>query len=89
MHSWLYERVLNRHSFVQHTAAFNSLYDNTGVVGVFTTTDSSHAEDAINIITKELHVRRAKSTLPSSFVGVSKGVVEHKPTRHHRSMSTR
>lgn len=54
MHSRLYERILNHHGWVSHTAAFNSIYDTTGIVGVFTTTDGAHAEDAVNIVCKEL-----------------------------------
>jgi predicted Zn-dependent peptidase len=57
MHSRLYERILNHHGWVSHTAAFNSIYDTTGIVGVFTTTDGAHAEDAVNIVCKELQVR--------------------------------
>lgn len=62
MHSRLYERVLNHYGFISHTAAFNSLYDTTGLVGIFTTTDGDHAEDAVNIACKELLVRH--SSLP-------------------------
>ena len=56
MHSRLYEQLLNNHPRLQHTAAFNSLYDNSGIVGVFTTTDADYAEEAINLVAKELQV---------------------------------
>lgn len=63
MHSRLYEQLLNNHPRLQHTAAFNSLYDTSGIVGVFTTTDAEYAEEAINLVAKELQVCALHSAL--------------------------
>ncbi|KAK9804007.1 hypothetical protein WJX73_000007 [Symbiochloris irregularis] len=54
MHSRLYRNVLNQYGWMHNCTAFNSLYNDTGVVGVFATCEASKAEDATDVITKEL-----------------------------------
>ena len=68
MHSRLYEQLLNNHPRLQHTAAFNSLYDNSGIVGVFTTTDADYAEEAINLVAKELQARASQCSLQCNMI---------------------
>lgn len=57
MHSRLYTRVLNRHSWVHTCSAVNSLYNNTGLVGIFASSESSHAEQLISVMIEEMQVR--------------------------------
>lgn len=57
MHSRLYTRVLNRHSWVHTCSAVNSLYNTTGLVGIFASGESSHAEQLVNVIIEEMQVR--------------------------------
>jgi hypothetical protein len=89
MHSRLYEQLLNNHPRLQHTAAFNSLYDNSGIVGVFTTTDADYAEEAINLVAKELQARASQCTLPPTLLsGSGHNPVDcstHQYRGHHRS----
>ncbi|KAK9811331.1 hypothetical protein WJX72_002016 [[Myrmecia] bisecta] len=54
MHSRLYTRVLNQHGWMHNCTAFNSLYNDTGIVGIFATAQSSHADEMVGVITKEL-----------------------------------
>ena len=56
MHSRLYRRVLNRYDWVHNCTAFNSLYNHTGLVGVFISGQTSRAPELLNILTKELQV---------------------------------
>lgn len=57
MHSRLYTRVLNRHTWVHTCSAVNSLYNNTGLVGIFASGESSHAEQLISVMIEEMQVR--------------------------------
>ena len=57
MHSRLYRRVLNQYEWVHNCTAFSSLYNNSGLVGVFISTERSRSGQAFDIITKELQVR--------------------------------
>ena len=57
MHSRLYRRVLNQYEWVHNCTAFSSLYNNSGLVGVFISTERSRSGQSFDIITKELQVR--------------------------------
>ena len=57
MHSRLYTRVLNPYPWMQNCTAFNSVYNETGVVGIFAAAESSHAESCVDVLVKELQVR--------------------------------
>lgn len=57
MHSRLYRRVLNQYEWVHNCTAFNSLYNHSGLVGVFISTERARSGQAFDIITKELQVR--------------------------------
>ena len=57
MHSRLYRRVLNQYEWVHNCTAFSSLYNNSGLVGVFISTERSRSGQAFDVITKELQVR--------------------------------
>lgn len=57
MHSRLYTRVLNKHAWMHNCTAFNSLYNDTGIVGVFASAESAHAEEAVDVLTREMLVR--------------------------------
>ncbi len=58
MHSRLYRRVLNQYEWVHNCTAFSSLYNNSGLVGIFISTERSRSGQIFDIITKELQVRR-------------------------------
>ena len=57
MHSRLYRRVLNQYEWVHNCTAFSSLYNNSGLVGIFISTERSRSGQSFDIITKELQVR--------------------------------
>jgi len=54
MHSRLYTRVLNRHAWMHNCTAFSSLYNDTGLVGVFASAESGKAADTVAVVTAEL-----------------------------------
>lgn len=54
MHSRLYTRVLNQMPWVHNCTAFNSIYNTTGLVGVFASVESAHAAEALDVVTKEI-----------------------------------
>ena len=54
MHSRLYTRVLNRHAWVHNCTAFSSLYNDTGLVGVFATAESAKAAESVSVVAAEL-----------------------------------
>jgi len=54
MHSRLYTRVLNRNLWVSNCQAVSSLYNDTGLVGITVTGDSTKAESLIGIAATEL-----------------------------------
>ena len=56
MHSRLYRRVLNQYEWVHNCTAFSSLYNDSGLVGIFISTDRARSGQSIDIITKELQV---------------------------------
>ena len=64
MHSRLYTRVLNKHAWMHNCTAFNSLYNDTGIVGVFASAESAHAEEAVDVLTREMLVRACAARPP-------------------------
>ena len=56
MHSRLYTRVLNKHAWVQSCSSFSSLYNDTGLVGIAASVESSKANSILDILTEELQV---------------------------------
>ena len=60
MHSRLYRRVLNANEWVHNCTAFNSLYNDTGLVGIFISGDcqgsAQRSGKLIDILTQELQV---------------------------------
>jgi processing peptidase subunit alpha len=67
MHSRLYKRVLNKYDWVSNCTAFNSLYNDSGLVGIFVSGASHHAGDLVNLLTKELQARAQSKSIPSSL----------------------
>ena len=57
MHSRLYTRVLNQHAWMHNCTALNSIYNDTGLVGVFASAESGQAADMIDVMAKEMLVR--------------------------------
>jgi processing peptidase subunit alpha len=78
MHSRLYKRVLNRHAWVHNCTAVNSLYNDTGLVGIFASAEAAHAGELVPLmvrefqaVTKEVPVEeleRAKAAAAASVV---------------------
>jgi len=54
MHSRLYTRVLNQHHWVHSCTAFNSTFNETGMVGISAACEPAHAEDMLNVMCHEL-----------------------------------
>ncbi|KAM7254547.1 hypothetical protein ACFE04_003927 [Oxalis oulophora] len=54
MHSRLYLRVLNNHPEIQSFSAFNSIFNNTGLFGIYACTDARFAPKAVEIAVREL-----------------------------------
>lgn len=61
MHSRLYRRVLNQHHWVTNCAAFTSLYNDTGLVGILASADSGRAGASVEVIVNELQVSHLAS----------------------------
>lgn len=61
MHSRLYRRVLNKYHWMANCAAFSSLYNDTGLVGIVASAESSQAEKGLHVLIDELKVRRPYS----------------------------
>lgn len=57
MHSRLYTRVLNQHPWVHNCTALNSIYNTTGLVGVFASAESGRAADMVDVLCKEMQAR--------------------------------
>jgi len=60
MHSRLYSRVLAKHGWVRTCAAFSSLYNDTGLVGVYAAADSSNAAQLVDVVSEELRELASK-----------------------------
>ncbi len=56
MHSRLYKRVLNKYDWIHNCTAFTSLYNDTGLAGIFVSAESSRATAAVDVICNELLV---------------------------------
>jgi len=54
MHSRLYSRVLNQHPWVHNCTAMTSLYNTTGLVGIFASAESSRAEEMTSVLCREM-----------------------------------
>uniref|UniRef100_A0A1J3G7D6 Complex III subunit II n=1 Tax=Noccaea caerulescens TaxID=107243 RepID=A0A1J3G7D6_NOCCA len=54
MHSWLYIRILNKHEQVQSCTAFSSIFNNTGLFGIYGCSSPQFAATAIELAVKEL-----------------------------------
>ncbi|GAV75924.1 Peptidase_M16 domain-containing protein/Peptidase_M16_C domain-containing protein [Cephalotus follicularis] len=53
MHSRLYLRVLNEYPQIQSFSAFNSIFNNTGLFGIYTSTDSDFVSKAVDVAAGE------------------------------------
>ena len=56
MHSRLYTRVLNAHPWMHNCTALNSIYNSTGLVGIFASAESSQAGEMVDVLCKEIQV---------------------------------
>uniref|UniRef100_A0A9I9D4A3 Inactive zinc metalloprotease alpha n=1 Tax=Cucumis melo TaxID=3656 RepID=A0A9I9D4A3_CUCME len=54
MHSRLYLRVLNEYQQIQSFSAFNSIFNNTGLFGIYACTGSNFVAKAVDIAASEL-----------------------------------
>ena len=78
MHSRLYTRVLNQHPWVHNCTALNSIYNTTGLVGVFGSAESGQAGDMVDVMCREMaavakdvsegELERAKAAAVSSVL---------------------
>lgn len=78
MHSRLYTRVLNKYPWVHNCTAMSSIYNTSGLVGIFASAESSRAEEMIAVMVKEMQavakdvpaaeLERAKSAAVSSVL---------------------
>ena len=80
MHSRLYKRVLNKYDWVHNCTAFNSLYNHTGLVGIFISGQTSRAPELLSILCKELQVLPPLGTTPYWRLG---GNTRMAPVRCH------
>ncbi|CAH8357647.1 unnamed protein product [Eruca vesicaria subsp. sativa] len=79
MHSWLYRRILNEYQQVQSCTAFTSIFNNTGLFGIYGCSSPEFAAKAIELAAKELkdvaggkvnqkHLDRAKAATKSAVL---------------------
>ncbi|CAH8356789.1 unnamed protein product [Eruca vesicaria subsp. sativa] len=79
MHSWLYLRILNEYQQVQSCTAFSSIFNNTGLFGIYGCSSPEFTEKAIELAAKELkdvaggkvnqkHLDRAKAATKSAVL---------------------
>ncbi|XP_022997867.1 mitochondrial-processing peptidase subunit alpha-like [Cucurbita maxima] len=54
MHSRLYLRVLNEYQQIQSFSAFNSIFNDTGLFGIYASTGSNFVAQAVDIAASEL-----------------------------------
>ncbi|CAI8608071.1 unnamed protein product [Vicia faba] len=54
MHSRLYLRVLNEYQQIQSFSAFNSIFNNTGLFGIYASTSPEFVPKAVDLAAKEL-----------------------------------
>ncbi|KFM26109.1 putative mitochondrial-processing peptidase subunit alpha-1 [Auxenochlorella protothecoides] len=53
MHSRLYRRVLNQHGWVSNCTALSSIYNDTGLVGIFASADADRADHLVRVLADE------------------------------------
>jgi processing peptidase subunit alpha len=78
MHSRLYTRVLNQYSWVHNCTGLSSIYNDTGLVGIFASADSSRTDEMLGVMCREMEavakevpsveLDRAKSAAISSIL---------------------
>ena len=56
MHSKIYTSLLNQHSWLHNCTAINSMYNETGLFGVFTSAESQYASKAVDAVCGVLQV---------------------------------
>lgn len=54
MHTRLYLRVLNEYQQIQSFSAFNSIFNNTGLFGIYACTGSDFVSKAVDLVVREL-----------------------------------
>ena len=60
MHSKIYTSLLNQHSWLHNCTAINSMYNETGLFGVFTSAESQYASKAVDAVCGVLQVSRVR-----------------------------
>jgi processing peptidase subunit alpha len=55
MHSWLYLRLLNQHQQFQSCTAFTSVFNNTGLFGIYGCTSPEFASQGIELVASEMN----------------------------------
>ncbi|CAN8259105.1 unnamed protein product [Cochlearia groenlandica] len=79
MHSWLYLRILNEYRQVQSCTAFTSIFNNTGLFGIYGCTSPEFAAKGIELVAGEMkavaegkvnqkHLDRAKAATKSAIL---------------------
>lgn len=78
MHSRLYTRVLNQYPWMHNCTAITSIYNTTGLVGIFASAESSRAEEMVSVLCSEMEavakavpaadLERAKAAAVSSVL---------------------
>nr|AAK59675.1 putative mitochondrial processing peptidase alpha subunit [Arabidopsis thaliana] len=79
MHSWLYLRLLNQHQQFQSCTAFTSVFNNTGLFGIYGCTSPEFASQGIELVASEMnavadgkvnqkHLDRAKAATKSAIL---------------------
>ncbi|KAL1220161.1 putative mitochondrial-processing peptidase subunit alpha-2, chloroplastic/mitochondrial [Cardamine amara subsp. amara] len=79
MHSWLYLQVLNKYERVQSCTAFTSIFNNTGLFGIYCCTSPDFAAPGIELVANEIkavaqgkvdqkHLDRAKAATKSAIL---------------------
>ncbi|KAJ4896678.1 putative mitochondrial-processing peptidase subunit alpha-1 [Raphanus sativus] len=79
MHSWLYLRILNEYQQFQSCTAFSSIFNNTGLFGIYGCSSPEFAAKAIELAAKEMkdvaggkvnqkHLDRAKAATKSAVL---------------------
>ena len=81
MYSRLYHHILNKYEWVESANSFNSIFSDSGLFGIYATTQPSKAKQLVDALTKELlampgpieaqELKRAKAQLQSVvFMGL-------------------
>ncbi|WRX27787.1 Peptidase M16 [Theobroma cacao] len=68
MHSRLYLRVLNEYQQIQSFSAFNSIFNNTGLFGIYGSTSSDFVSKAVDIAAEELLLLAEEGAVFSSLL---------------------